>query len=151
MSKVLSTARRALVFACGRPQEALLVARMAAGVASFSALARLLPLPRSLALLSPSPRPARAGRAARVSDERLAQLLDALLGLDALCFTPTCWKRAAVLHRQLALRGLETRVVFGVRRGGGGPLAGHAWLEAGGVAVFERGRPDYSVTYCFPP
>jgi hypothetical protein len=85
-----------------------------------------------------------------LSAERVAQLLDALLGLNFLCFTPTCWKRAAVLHRQLALRGRETRVVFGVRREGGDPLAGHAWLEANGEPLFEKLLPEYAVTYCFP-
>ncbi|MDT7540794.1 MAG: Transglutaminase-like superfamily [Acidobacteriota bacterium] len=150
MSNVVSTVRRGVSFARRRPDEALLVARLALDVASFSMLARVLPLPRSLSFLSPARRRDVRARESRVSDERLAQLLDALLSLDALCFTPTCWKRAAVLHRQMALRGRQTRVVFGVRRGEGDPLAGHAWLEAGGVPLFETSPPEYAVTYCFP-
>jgi hypothetical protein len=149
MSNLLSTAMRGVSFARRRPAETLLVARLALGVASFSVLARVLPLPRSLSLLSPK-MTRRDARAMSVSDVRLAQLLDALLSLDVLCFTPTCWKRAAVLHRQLALRGRETRVVFGVRRGESDPLAGHAWLEANGVPLFESSPPEYAVTYCFP-
>lgn len=149
MSNVLSRARQGIRFARQRPGEALLVARLALDVASFSVLARVLPLPRSLSLLSPK-MTRRDARAVSVSDVRLAELLDALLNLDVLCFTPTCWKRAAVLHRQLALRGRKTRVVFGVRRGESDPLAGHAWLEANGLPIFESSPPEYAVTYCFP-
>lgn len=144
----MSTTVRGVSFVRKRPGETLLVARLALGVASFSVLARVLPLPRSLSLLSPKMR--HDARAMSVSDERIAQLLDALLNLDVLCFTPTCWKRAAVLHRQLALRGRKTRIVFGVRRGESDPLAGHAWLEANGVPLFESSPPEYAVTYCFP-
>ncbi|MDQ3907482.1 MAG: lasso peptide biosynthesis B2 protein, partial [Acidobacteriota bacterium] len=143
MLRLLNAARLGAGFALRRPGEALLVARMAACVASFSALARWLPLPRSVALLSPKVRRTEGGKASRVSDERVAELLDALLALDVLCFTPTCWKRAVVLHRQLALRGRATRVVFGVRRGTDDPLAGHAWLEAEGAPVFEPRAPEY--------
>lgn len=145
-----NVAGRSLRFALGHPREVWLVARMAAGVAVFSAAARAMPLPRALSLVAPRPRAIRDGGADALSDERVAQLLDALLGLDLLCFTPTCWKRAAVLHRQLALRGRETRVVFGVRREGDDVLAGHAWVEAGGAPLFEKLPPEYAVTYCFP-
>jgi hypothetical protein len=57
-----------------------------------------------------------------------------------------------VLHRFLALRGRETQILFGMRRGGGDLLAGHAWLEDGNGALFETTtRPAYTVTYSFPP
>lgn len=132
-----------------RPEEALLVGRMAACVASLCLLVRVLPLPRALALLSP-----RGSRELvkprRVSDERMTQLLDALLGVNLLCFTPKCWKRAAVLHRQFSLRGRETRVLFGLRKEDGDLLAGHAWLESGGQPLFETAPPRYAVTYSFP-
>jgi hypothetical protein len=84
---------------------------------------------------------------------RLARLLDSVLAADFWVFTPTCWKRAPVLHRYLALSGIETRVLFGVRReggGGGDALSGHAWLEAGGRPLLEPTPPDYKVTYSFP-
>ncbi|MCA1631304.1 MAG: lasso peptide biosynthesis B2 protein [Acidobacteria bacterium] len=149
MPNVIGLARRALRFAAGKPRETLLLAGMARDVLALSLLVRLLPLPRALAILEPRPR-ARTETPAGVSDERVVQLLDALLGIDALCFAPICWKRAAVLHRRLTLRGRETRIVFGVRRAGEDTLAGHAWLEAGGVPLYEVETPEYSVTYCFP-
>jgi hypothetical protein len=149
LSNALGLARRGLRFAIDKPREALLAAGMARDVATLSLFVRLLPLPRALSLLAPRA-PARRGSPPPVSDERVVQLLDSLLALDALCFTPTCWKRAAVLHRRLALRGRETRIVFGVRRGGEESLSGHAWLEAGGVPLYEVEAPEYSVTYCFP-
>jgi hypothetical protein len=149
MSSFLMQARRGLRFALKRPGEALLVGRMAACVASVCVLVKLLPLPRALAMLSP--RGSRASRQPlRVSDERMAQLLDALLGANVLCFTPKCWKRAAVLHRQFGLRGRETRVLFGLRKEDGDLLAGHAWIESGGQPLFETAPPHYAVTYSFP-
>jgi transglutaminase superfamily protein len=140
--------RKALGFAARKPRDAWLVVRLAAWVAALSALVKFLPLPKVLALVSTKPRgPVRSGR---LSSERVAQLLDALLALDVLCFTPTCWKRAPVLHRYLALGGRETRIVFGMRKGGGTLLDGHAWLEDGGRPLFEATPPDYTVTYSFP-
>jgi hypothetical protein len=129
-----------------KPREALLLARMAVWVLALSALMRLLPLPRVLRLVAVEPRAALAPLPA----ERLAQLLDLLLGLDLLVFTPTCWKRAPVLQRYLALNGVGTRIVFGVRKTGGDDmLAGHAWLERDGQPVFETQPPDYVVTYTY--
>jgi hypothetical protein len=132
------------------PGSALLAARMGAWVVALSLLVRLLPLPRALALVAPR-------RAARVEpadaahvQARLARLLDSVLAADFWVFTPTCWKRAPVLHRYLALRGIETRVLFGVRREGSDALSGHAWLEACGQPILEKTPPDYKVTYSFP-
>jgi hypothetical protein len=139
----------ALIFAGRRPGEALLAARMAASVAALSLMLRVLPLPRALELFS-TPRRRSGGRTSRPSDERLAELLDAVLGLNMLCFRPVCWKRAAVLYRFLALRGRETRIRFGLRREGDDLLAGHAWLEDGGAPLFEATPPEYTVTYSFP-
>lgn len=132
------------------PGSALLAARMGAWVVALSLLIRVMPLPRAMSLLSPR----RAGRpephdAADVQ-ARLARLLDSVLAADFWVFTPTCWKRAPVLHRYLALRGIDTRVLFGVRREGDAALSGHAWLEAGGHPILEKSPPDYKVTYSFP-
>jgi hypothetical protein len=77
-------------------------------------------------------------------------LIDALLGLNVLCFTPTCWKRAPVLHRYLALQGIQTRIIFGVRKESDAALAGHAWLEADGRPLLEATPPRYTRTYSFP-
>jgi hypothetical protein len=141
--------RKALGFAARKPGEAWLVVRLAAWVAALSALVKFLPLPRVLSLVTAAPR-RKGGGAAGHGGERIAQLLDALLAADVLCFTPTCWKRAPVLHRYLALGGRETRIVFGMRKGGGDLLDGHAWVEDGGGALFEATPPDYTITYTFP-
>lgn len=131
------------------PAAAALVVRMAGWVALLSVLVRVMPLPRVLGLMSPRRRAAAVARTAAV-EERLAHLLDLLLKTDFLCFTPTCWKRAPVLHRYLALHGIETRIIFGVRKEGENVLAGHAWLEAGGRPLLEADAPDYTVTFAFP-
>lgn len=127
----------------------LLAARMGAWVLAFSLLMRLLPLPRALSLIAPRRKGRLNGDAAEVQ-KRLARLLDSILGVDFWVFTPTCWKRAPVLHRYLALSGIETCVLFGVRRAGQETLAGHAWLEAGGEPLLEETPPDYQITYSFP-
>ncbi len=105
-------------------------------------------LPRALSIIAVRPRQTTTLDAEAVQ-RRLAQLLDLLLRIDWFVFTPTCWKRAAVLHRYLALKGIETKVVFGVRKDDEGKLEGHAWLEADGKPVLESNDPDYRVTYCY--
>ncbi|HEX8458037.1 MAG TPA: lasso peptide biosynthesis B2 protein [Pyrinomonadaceae bacterium] len=145
--------RRAAHYAVHRPGEAFLLLRMAAWVAVLSLLIKLLPLPRVLALVAGTAertRRRRPRRDSRLTEERLAQLLDALLAIDVLCFTPTCWKRAPVLHRYLALHGIKTRIVFGVRKEKETLLAGHAWLEADGRPLLEATPPRYTATYSFP-
>jgi hypothetical protein len=141
----MRAARLALV----DPASALLALRMGAWVIALSLLIRVLPLPRVLRLVAPKGLGRRSDDAARV-EARLARLLDSLLAADFWVFTPTCWKRAPVLHRYLALRGIETRILFGVRRTGEDALNGHAWLEAGGQPLLETTPPDYKVTYSFP-
>jgi hypothetical protein len=141
--------RRAVHFMKHRPGEAFLLLRMAAWVALLSFLIKFLPLPRVLSLIAGSTRGTRPKNSA-LTQQRLAQLVDALLGINYLCFTPTCWKRAPVLYRYLALCGIETRIVFGVRREGDNVLSGHAWLEREGRPLLEAEAPDYKVTYSFP-
>ncbi|HEV2765589.1 MAG TPA: lasso peptide biosynthesis B2 protein [Pyrinomonadaceae bacterium] len=132
------------------PSAAWLIVRMAFWVALLSSLVRVMPLPRVMRLMRPRRRTPEPETDPAAVQARLAHLLDLLLATDFLCFTPTCWKRAPVLHRFLALRGIETRVLFGVRREGAHGLAGHAWLEAGGLPVLEQSTPDYTVTFAFP-
>jgi hypothetical protein len=141
--------RRVVHFIVYRPGEAFLLLRMAAWVALLSFLIKLMPLPRVLSLIAGTTRD-RKPRKTRMTQQRLAQLVDALLGIDVLCFTPTCWKRAPVLHRYLALYGIKTRIVFGVRKGKETLLAGHAWLEADGRPLLEASPPQYTTTYSFP-
>ena len=148
---------RAARLVLGEPGSALLAVRMGAWVLALSFLMRLMPLPRVMRLVAPRAM-RRSGRqtASSAADAdavqaRLARLLDSVLAANFWVFTPTCWKRAPILHRYLALQGIETRVLFGVRREGeGDALSGHAWLEAGGQPFLETTPPDYKVTYSFP-
>src|SRR5215210_6071249 len=141
---------RAARLVASEPGSALLAARMGAWVVALSLLLKFMPLPRVMTLVAPR----RGARSAPPDAERvqakLARLLDSVLAADFWVFTPTCWKRAPVLHRYLALRGIPTRVLFGVRREGHDALSGHAWLEAGGEPILEKTPPDYKVTYSFP-
>lgn len=141
--------RRAGHFIRHKPAEAFLLLRMATWVALLSALIKFLPLPRVLSLVA-LPARRRTPKESPVTHTRVALLLDALLATNFLCFTPTCWKRAPVLHRYLALYGTETRIVFGVRKEAESILAGHAWLEADGQPLFEADVPRYIATYTFP-
>jgi hypothetical protein len=131
-----------------RPRRALLLVRMAGWVAILSLVVKLFSLPRALRFVST--RTARRSPVSDVEQQDLVSAIDAVLGLNVLVFKPICWKRAAILHRYLALGGITTTINFGVRKGSAGALAGHAWLEAGGQPVFETEQPDYAVTYVFP-
>jgi hypothetical protein len=144
MGSLLSTATRLLL---SRPRRAFLILRMAWWVAILSAVVKFVSLPRALRLVSNSPGPS----AARPADQQdLVSAIDALLSLNVLFLKPICWKRAAILHRYLGLRGVATTINFGLRKGSAGPLAGHAWLEADGRPIFETEEPEYAVTYVFP-
>lgn len=150
LGDALLLTRRGALFALREPATALLLLRMTLWVGALSLLVRRVPLPRALRLLTPLRR-----RAPKESDQeamkaRLGGLLDVLLSADTLFLTPTCWKRAPVLYRFLALNGIESRVVFGMRRAGEGLIDGHAWVESGGHPVLERTPPSYNVTYSFP-
>ncbi|MEP6636873.1 MAG: lasso peptide biosynthesis B2 protein [Acidobacteriota bacterium] len=122
---------------------------MAGWVFVLSILVRRQPLPRALQIVS-----AKTAGVTQDSPEataqRLARAIDLLLAANLLVFKPICWKRAAILHRYLALNGIATRIVFGVRRGAKGEVDGHAWLEAGGQPILEATAPNYKVTYTFP-
>ena len=141
--------RAARLVVC-EPGSALLAARMGAWVAALTLLLKFMPLPRAMALLAPRRRARATPADASLVQERLARLLDSVLAADFWVFTPTCWKRAPVLQRYLALQGIPTRVLFGVRREGSDVLSGHAWLEADGRPILEKTPPDYKVTFSFP-
>lgn len=147
--KASRKAVRAARFALREPRSAVLVARMAAWVAVISLLMKVFPLERALALVTPLRRTAPARDPQKVQ-ERLSRLVDLLLATDFWFFTPVCWKRALLLYRFLALQGVETRVVFGVRKGDASALDGHAWLEASGKPVLEQKAPEYNVTFSYP-
>ncbi len=131
------------------PSESTLILRMAAWVSILSLLVKFRPLPRALQMVSlgaPRDRRDHSGETQR----RLARAIDLLLGTKLLVFKPICWKRAAILHRYLALHGIATRIVFGMRQGPDGAVDGHAWLEIAGKPILESKTPNYKVTYAFP-
>ena len=132
-----------------RPEESFLILRMAVWVSVLSALVKLRPLPRALELVAARPK-APSPEPAHETMDRLARAMDLLLRADLLVFKPICWKRAAVLHRYLTLNGINSRIVFGVRRGPQGEVDGHAWLESDGTPILEATAPNYKVTYAFP-
>jgi hypothetical protein len=80
---------------------------------------------------------------------RLARSIDRVLGLDLLVFRPSCWRRALVLHRFLALHGVESRVNFGLKKTAG-ELQGHAWLERDGRPFLEADAGAYVITFSLP-
>ena len=82
--------------------------------------------------------------------QRLARSIDQVLSIDLLIFKPICWKRAAILHRYLALHGMTSKIVFGVRNESEGNVTGHAWLETDAGPILESTPPDYVVTFRFP-
>ena len=131
-----------------RPDEALLLFRMAWWVAVLSVTARCYSLPRALQIVAGTENRKPAGQTA--NQDELAHAIDLLLSADILMFKPVCWKRAAVLHRYLSRSGIATRIIFGVRNETGGKVSGHAWLEANGQPILENAPPEYVVTYSFP-
>lgn len=131
MSKTLTIFARATRKALLGPSEAFLLFRMSAWVLVLSAAVRSFPLPRALRLVSTRTRSS-IGTSKLETQKRLADLLDLLLKTDLLIFKPICWKRAAVLHRYLALNGISTKILFGVRKEPNGSVSGHAWLESNG-------------------
>jgi hypothetical protein len=122
---------------------------MAAWVFVLSVLVRYRSLPRALRTLSVS-----AGHSSSQIDQeivrRLTQSIDLLLAIDVFVFRPSCWKRAAILHRYLGLYGIESRIKFGIRKEPDGTFRGHAWLEHFGETISEASTPDYTVTFSFP-
>jgi hypothetical protein len=130
------------------PYDAALSARMALWVVLVSLLARLMPLPLAHRLVSTRVRNQRSNPSADVA-ARLARTVDRLLRLDMFMFRRSCWRRALVLHRFLALHGIGSRVNFGVKTTGG-ELQGHAWLERDGQPFLEDDAGAYVVTFSLP-
>ena len=130
------------------PGEAALSTRLALWVVLVSVLARLMPLPRAHRIVSTRVRAARPGTPADAAMQ-LARAIDRVLRLDILMFKRSCWRRALVLHRFLALRGIDSRVNFGVKTSGG-ELLGHAWLERDGQPFLEDDASSYVVTFSLP-
>ena len=149
MSKIVTLLTRATRKVFLGPREALLLLRMAGWVLLLSSAVKVFSLPRALTLVSTKTRfPSRNLKGE--TQERLADAIDLVLKTDLFVFKPSCWKRAALLHRYLALNGIATRILFGMRLEPDGTVSGHAWLEASGKPILETTSPDYAVTYSFP-
>lgn len=111
-----------------------LMSRMALAYFAVSVLARLLPLPRAFAHLSPKlSSPAADPR----KTDAIVNALDTLLTAGIPFIRPQCWRRAAVLHRFLRQEGIDTVIVFGVRTEGPRTVEAHAWVERAGQPFAE--------------
>jgi hypothetical protein len=137
---------RAIRLTARDPARVLLLVRMATWVVILSALVRVLTLPRALQVVATD---VRNKSTSDIKPNDLSSAIDALLGLDMFMFKPKCWKRATILHRYLALNGIATSIVFGLRKEEG-ELKGHAWLQSEGRPILESEPPLYKVTYTFP-
>jgi len=130
------------------PGRVWLMARMALAYFAVSVLARLLPLPKAFAFISPrlGAGGGDAGRAAAI-----VNAVDTLLTARIPLIYPQCWRRAAVLHRFLRHAGLDTRIVFGVRMDGTRTVEAHAWLERDRKPFAETGQTAaYQRVFEFP-
>jgi hypothetical protein len=133
-----------------RPHDAMLSVRMALWVVLISVSARLTSLPRTQKIAAFRFRSAPHKKAANTPDQ-LKQTIDGVLGIELFMFRKSCWRRALVLHRFLALNGLESRINFGLRKEADGNIAGHAWLEHEGQPLLEDDAAgSYVVTFSLP-
>jgi hypothetical protein len=135
------------------PRVLALSVRMATWIVVVSILVRITSLARVQRIVSRRLRAHRRVPGGRLQGDAtdLARTIDRLLCLDRLMFQRCCWKRALVLHRFLALRGISSRVMFGVRRDADGTMRGHAWLEHEGRPLFETETvAGYVVTFSLP-
>ena len=134
-----------LVVRC--PARAWLMLCMAVWIIILSCLAKIVSLPRALRFISTKLRRNSIDDAYK---NEISTAIDAVLGMNFFVFKPNCWKRATILHRFLAQRGLDTTIAFGLRKELNGELKGHAWLEFEGRPILETVPPAYTVTYTFP-
>ena len=149
LQKLLVLLARAMRKTVVHPRESMLMIRMAAWIIIVSVAVKLTSLPKVLQLVSarvPSDTPA----ANQLETLKLVHAIDLLLGTDIFMFRPSCWRRAIVLHRYLALNGIESRINFGVKKDGDGKVVGHAWLEHQGEPILEDAPLAYKVTFAFP-
>lgn len=133
-----------------KPASAILLFRMSSWIFAVTVLLRFLSLPRVMQIVRAEFRAPLESSTSETVQRQLGQQIDMLLGQQFLSLTTTCWKRAIVLYRFLGLAGIESRVIFGVRKRADGSLEGHAWLERDGLPILETTPPAYSVTFSFP-
>lgn len=147
--KLFSLIRLAGWKTIAHPGDALLSLRMALWVGLITVAAELTSLPRTQKLVSFRIRQT-SGADSLEARARLARIIDNLLGIDLYPFRRSCWKRALVLHRYLALIGVESQIRFGVRKEMNGKVDGHAWLEHEGQPLLEENAANYVVTFTLP-
>lgn len=123
--------------------------RMALWVILVSLIARVASLRRAHAIAVCRVRARTAGDPL-LAPANLARAIDGVLSVGLVVFRPSCWKRAIVLHRYLAMAGVDCRVCFGVRKNPDGTICGHAWLESAGRRLLERDAGEYTLTFSLP-
>lgn len=130
------------------PGRVWLMSRMAGAYLVVSVLARLLPLPKAFAFVSP-----RLGSPMgdRRKTDAIVNALDTLLTARLPLIHPQCWRRAVVLHRFLRHAGIDTAIVFGVRTDGTRMVEAHAWIERHGQPFAEAAdTATYQRVFEFP-
>jgi hypothetical protein len=117
------------------PRRAWLMTRMTVMYFAVTALAGFLPMTRAFELVSPS----RLGpRRSRREAASVVNAMDTVLTAGIPFMRPRCWRRAAVLHRYLALEGVDTQIVFGAITERSQLKEAHAWLEREGLPYAEK-------------
>src|SRR5262245_55891287 len=111
VSTVLSALRKAMWKTANDPHDALVSVRMALRLTLISLLARLTSLSNVQKVASFRIRHTSTVGSAETANQ-LGKTIDNLLGLDLFVFRRSCWKRALVLHRFLALKGIESQINF---------------------------------------
>jgi Transglutaminase-like superfamily len=149
MGRVILVLGRAARKVIVEPRDAALRARMALWVVLISVVARLTSLPRAQKIVSSKVRSMSAAGGSETPAE-LGRAIDSVLGIDLFVFRRSCWKRAMVLQRFLALNGIESRLNFGVQKALDGTVNGHAWLEHQGRTLLENDPVTYVVTFSLP-
>jgi transglutaminase superfamily protein len=154
IAKAVLVSRRAARTIVVSPHEAVLQARIALWVVAISLLARMTSLTRVQKIVAFRARsipvelsPAEDRSRAIV---QLGRAIDRVLGIDLFVFRRSCWKRAMVLHRFLALNGIESHINFGLQKRRVGRVSGHAWLEHAGRPLLEDDAASYVVTFSLP-
>jgi hypothetical protein len=154
ITKTLLVSRGAARTIVVNPRAAVLHARMALWVVAISLLARLTSLTRVQEIVAfrvgSSFVESRTVVNGSETMARLGRAIDRVLGIDLFVFRRSCWKRAMVLHRFLALNGIESHINFGLQKGSAGNVSGHAWLEHQGQPLLEDDAASYAVTFTLP-
>ena len=133
------------------PGDLWLLLRILALATVLPLLLRTLSLSRLLRWLTPRP------GAEPTQPQRVARLVQRVLGLNRWVYRPNCLKRSLLLFHFLGNSGDDVRLCLGVRSPGplhaGATLDGHAWLEVGGAPYLEPQAAaigSYRVTYRYP-